>query len=118
MRIHVRFQVPAMALRPGGARVTVGMQDVGRADADALTLSEETFLLQRDDEAAPGDETTVEVDLIVPRPDARSSCTVRVHVDVTGSGDLSSGDLLSTSHVPVSAADEDGVIVVPLERLA
>ena len=50
-------------------------------------------------------------------PSIGSSCSVRVHVDVTGSGEVSAGDLVSTTHVGVTAADEDQVVEVPLQLL-
>lgn len=117
MLITVRFEVPPGVLPPAGACATVGLQDVGRADAAATTVAERTILLVPDDDADPGDRRTVEVELTVPRPDPRSSCSVRVHVDVTGSGEVSAGDLVSTTHVGVTAADEDQVVEVPLQLL-
>jgi hypothetical protein len=52
--------------------------------------------------------------MIVPDVDERVRCSIRVHVDLTGSGDVTTGDLISTAPYPGSDARHcDDVTVKP-----
>lgn len=89
---------------PEAAAVTVRVEDVSRADAPSVTVGEQTL------EHVPliGGALPFEVVVPVGRIERRARYVVSVHVDVTGSGRVEPGDLITTQAYPVltQAADE------------
>lgn len=103
---------------PGGtaagppATMTVRLEDVSRADAPASILASITL----DDVPVPpaaGDHVTFT--LPVESFDAHARYTVRVHIDRDGDGQVSKGDLITTSHVPVLTNGGGTEVQVPVE---
>lgn len=119
MRISGRLRVPRDVVATSGALVTLRLVDVSRADACALTLDEHTVLLTpAAGRQEPAQEfQTVVVDLSAPELDPRSSYALTAHVDLTGSGEVAPGDLITTMHVGVSTHDVDRVVDVPLQQI-
>lgn len=94
------------------ASVTIRLEDVSRADAPATILSSVTL----DDVSVPppaGEAVTFT--LPVETFDLRASYTVRVHVDRDGDGQVSPGDLISTSHIPVLTQGGGTEVQIPVE---
>lgn len=118
MRISGRLHVPRDVVATGRTCVTVRLVDVGRADASAVTLDERTVELPAigADEPLPEVHTVV-VELSAAELDPRSSYALTAHVDVTGSGEVTPGDLLTTTHISVSLRDADRVVDVPLRQI-
>lgn len=113
MELHGRLRLPGGVAAASGARATIRLVEVGRADAPAVPVAETSFLV----EPGPGGEQAVAFDLETPDLDPRLTYAVQVHVDVNGSGEVSVGDYLTTQHVGVTAAEGSRVLDVPLERV-
>lgn len=85
------------AIGQPGATLRVKLEDVSRAD-DAATLVAEAILpIVRPLEAG----VELPFALAVPEVDDHACYNVRVHVDLTGSGDITAGDRISTAAYPV-----------------
>jgi heat shock protein HslJ/uncharacterized lipoprotein YbaY len=93
------------------ATVHVRIEDVSRADAPATVLAEVT-LEAVDVPPAAGEAVTFAIP--VDTYDPRLRYAVRVHVDRDGDGRVSSGDLVSTTHVPVLTHDGGTEVTVPV----
>ncbi len=96
-----------------GAIARVLVEDVSRADAPATIVAEVTRPLT--DGIDAGERFTVE--LSVPEVDDRTTYNVHAHVALSGSGQLSSGDRITTRSYPVltrGAPDRVDVEVVPI----
>jgi len=81
-----------------GATVYVRLEDVSRADA-AATLIAEQVLRDVSHRARRADRLAFQ--LQGKPPDRKASCSVRVHVDVDGDGQISLGDYISMESYPV-----------------
>ena len=77
--------------------VVVQIEDVSRADAPSVIVGEQRHNVK----LRPGGVLPLHVEVPGDRIDERSSYSVRVHVDVSGSGEVSVGDLVSTQSYPV-----------------
>jgi putative lipoprotein len=93
----VSVVVRLAAEAPPGATLRVRLEDVSRLDAPSTTAAEEELGLPAG--APAGSEFPLLLALAEPDETARYS--VRAHVDVTGSGTIEPGDLLSTAAHPV-----------------
>ncbi|HEX8851055.1 MAG TPA: YbaY family lipoprotein [Gemmatimonadaceae bacterium] len=76
----------------------VQVEDVSRADAPSLVVAE---LRRSGVRLSPGDEVPFEVDVPAGVIDPKHHYSVRVHVDASGSGNMSRGDLITTQSYPV-----------------
>ncbi len=94
------------------ATIVVRLEDVSFADAPATIISSVTV----PDVTIPqaGGES-VAFSLPVDSFDPRARYTVRVHVDRDGDGEVSKGDLISTSHIPVLTQGGSTTVQVPVE---
>ena len=84
-----------------GAVCHIRVQDVSRADAAAVVIAEATLT----EVAAEADGAELPFELDVPELDRSATYTLAAHVDVTASGEVTSGDFLTTEHIPVSPDD-------------
>ncbi|BCJ42138.1 hypothetical protein GCM10010168_64840 [Actinoplanes ianthinogenes] len=97
------FVVRGRILLPPGdrpacaARVITRAEDAFRADAPAVLVAEAI----RESVPLPGGEGVVPFEIRLPA-EAAGRCTLRFHVDVTGSGGVTAGDYVSTRSYPVS----------------
>lgn len=116
MSVIARLQVPSGEQVAPGATVTVRLLDVGRADAASTVVDEQVVVFEPSTEVRR--QQGFDVHLTLPA-DADPSATwaIFAHVDSDGSGDVSTGDLLTTSHVGVGRAHDGRVVDVPLTRL-
>jgi type III secretion system (T3SS) chaperone YscW len=92
------------------ATVRIRVENVTRADAAAQVVGEQVL----HDVSLRG----LRFEVPVAKVDRAARYTVRVHVDLAGTGVLSTGDLLTTQSVPVlthGAPDEVIVPVTPLD---
>jgi uncharacterized lipoprotein YbaY len=96
------------------ARVVARVEDVSRADAPAITVAEQVqervALPQREDESL-----SFAIRIPTSSIDPRRRYTVRVHVDVTGTGSTTRGDFVSTRSYPV--LPEQGETAVEVRRV-
>jgi uncharacterized lipoprotein YbaY len=81
------------------ANLVVRVEDASRADAPATTVAEHVAEGIR----LPDGDTSVPFEMRVPAGlvDPAGPYSVRVHVDVTGSGTVTSGDFVSTRWYPL-----------------
>ncbi|MEU1375049.1 YbaY family lipoprotein [Streptomyces triculaminicus] len=109
--VRGRVSLPPDAPRLRAARLLVEVRDVSRSDAPSTVVGSQ---VQADVPLAPGASVPFEVE--VPDLDPTSSYGLRVHVDLSGTGTLDPGDLISTqaNPVPMEPTDE---LIAPVSRL-
>jgi putative lipoprotein len=90
------------------ATIHVRVQETGRSDAPAVTVAEAVL---RDVSIVPGAQSTPFTVRGIPR-NARAHYSVRVHVDVDGSGVVSRGDYVSTQSYPFQTSSEPAVVKI------
>ncbi len=88
--------IPPLAAK-ATADLVVQIEDTSRADAPSVVVAEQRQRIDLDGEAVVDFEVEVPTDRI----EARNDYSVRVHVDVSGSGHVDVGDLVSTRSYPV-----------------
>jgi uncharacterized lipoprotein YbaY len=89
--------LPAAGVREQTGDVHVYVEDISRADAPAIIAGEIEIKAAK---LRPG--ATLPFTVEVPgKLDDRRIYSVRAHIDVTGSGDVTKGDLVSTQTYPV-----------------
>jgi putative lipoprotein len=98
---------------PPGATLRVRVEDVSRMDAPSFTLAETATPIPA---GAPAG-TELPFTLVTPDPDPTASLNVRAHVDVSGSGTVDSGDLVSTAAHPVLTHGHPDRIIVEARRV-
>ncbi|MBT2510768.1 YbaY family lipoprotein [Streptomyces sp. ISL-98] len=97
--------LPPNAPAGPAARVLVEVRDVSSADAPSTVVGEQ---VQADIQLAPGGRVPFRVQ--VPDLDPTAVYGLRVHVDLSGSGILEAGDLITTQATPVPAESTDRLI--------
>lgn len=92
-------------------QVVVRVEDVSRADAPSTVLAE-----RRLRSVALPDAGVLEVEVEVPGSlvDPRRTYAVSVHVDISGSGEVGRGDLVSTQSHPVLTRGAGRAVRVPV----
>lgn len=96
--VRGEISLPRTALPPEAALVIVQVEDVSRADAPSAVVGEQRLSGL---ELHPGDVIPFEVEVDADALDERARYSVRVHIDVAGSGEVDAGDLVSTQSYPV-----------------
>ncbi|MER6306250.1 YbaY family lipoprotein [Streptomyces sp. NPDC001657] len=103
--------LPGDAPATQAARILVEVRDVSFADAPSTVVAAQ---VQMDVPLAPHGRIPFRVD--VPDLDPRGAYGLRVHVDLSGSGSLEAGDLISTqAHTVLPGSDEE--ITAPVSRV-
>lgn len=93
-----------------GATAYVYLEDVGRVDASAQRIG----VAQLDGVAhAGGSEGRIPFVVAASDVPVTRDVAVRVHISVSGSEEISTGDFVSTSHI---AADPDISVDVPVRQ--
>ena len=112
MRLHGTLRLPLDSALTGSEVAWVRLLDVSRADASAVPVASTSVPLT-------GGAETVEVDFDFEATalDPRSTYTIAAHVDMSGSGDITPGDLLTTRHIDVSPTAIDRSYDVPLDTV-
>jgi putative lipoprotein len=112
----VRGQIllPAADLPPKAAAVIVEVEDISRADAPSLVIGQER---QTDVPLRPGTAIPFSIEIPEGLVDERHSYSVRVRVDVSGSGDAKVGDLVSTQTYPVLTRGHPNDVRVSVKRV-
>ena len=98
---------------PAGGTVRVRVEDTSRADDATKVVA--NLVEPLSGPLSEGAQRTFT--LAVPDVDDRARYNVRVHVDISGSGEMSDGDLVTTRAYPVlthGAPDHVDVEVVPV----
>ncbi len=90
--------LPATAVPVEATAVVIQVEDVSRADAPSQVIAEQR---QQGVHLEAGKVLTFAVDVPADAIDPRSSYSVRVHIDISGSGAVEVGDFVSTQSYPV-----------------
>lgn len=101
----------AHAVGPG-ATVSVTLEDVSLLDSAAVVVAKAVMPLAG---AAAG--ANIPFSITVPGADETASYGVRAHVDTTGSGNVSPGDLVSMQAYPVLTQGHPDRVVVEVRRI-
>jgi putative lipoprotein len=110
---EVRGQVRFRDAVAAPATVHVRLEDVSRADAASTLVAELTLPLATSLPAG----AELPFAIIAPHIDERARYAVRVHVDVSGTGEVEVGDLLSTTAYPVLTHEHPGDLTVEAHRI-
>ena len=100
-RTHVvrgEITLPSADLPAETADVIVQVEDVSRADAPSLVIGEQR---QSGVSLRPGAVLPFAVEIPAEIVDERRNYAVSVHIDLSGSGQVEVGDLVSTQTYPV-----------------
>ena len=109
---HVRGRIllPQGELPPEAFSIVVTVEDVSRADAPSTVVAE-----QRLEHVPLGGDIAFAVEVPGELVEERARYTVRVHVDVTGTGIVERGDLVSTQSHPVLTGGNPDEASVPVK---
>jgi uncharacterized lipoprotein YbaY len=100
------------AIGKPGATLRVKLEDVSRADAASTLVAEAILRIARPLDAG----VELPFVLAVSEVDEHARYNVRVHVDLTGSGDITAGDRISTAAYPVlTQGNPDEVTIEAIE---
>jgi putative lipoprotein len=104
---------PPVGDAPGRARrLRVVVEDASLADAPAEVVAERVL-----DDVDLGGVRAIEVALDVAEVDPRHDYVCRAHLDVEGTGEVTSGDMVSTQWHPVLTRGHGDRATVPLQRV-
>ena len=112
--VHGTILLPAIDLPDVAAKVVVQVEDVSRADAPSTVVGEQSLKGVR---LQKGAVVPFTITLPAAAVDERSSYSVRAHIDVSGSGKVEVGDLVSTQSHPVLTRGSGDEAVVPVKRV-
>jgi putative lipoprotein len=90
--------LPTDGAPPQAADVIIQVEDISRADAPSMIIGEQH---QTNVSLHAGAVLPFCIEVPAEQVDKRRSYSVRVHVDVAGSGQVKVGDLVSTQTYPV-----------------
>jgi uncharacterized lipoprotein YbaY len=90
--------LPTTGLPAKPVDVIVSVEDTSRADAPAVVVAQQR---QRNVSLREGSPVPFRVEVPADRIDERHSYSASAHIDVSGSGDVKVGDLVSTESYPV-----------------
>lgn len=113
--VHGRVVLPPEIPHERAGTVRVQVEEVGRLDAPSTVVAEQR-IDDVDIEASSEVPFALEVPAGLGGPGQHYS--VRVHIDVTGSGAVTKGDYVSTAAYPVMTDDtEQQEVVVAVRRV-
>lgn len=114
MNIEGAVYFSAISASFSNATVIVRIEDTSRADAPARVISEHRVSgVAR----SPENRDPVPFAIHLPEAEVVSCCSLRVHVDVGSTGEISPGDYVSTQSYPLrsnSSAPHLRVVVEPV----
>ena len=96
------------------ATVYVQLVDVTLADAPSEVITEEVIY---DVSIDVGNPLDVPFSIRAPSLDERATYTLMVHVDVSGSGDITLGDYITMESYPVSPSESLGHMQVQVRQV-
>lgn len=106
--------LPDVELPGEAAEIVVQIEDVSRADAPSIVVGEQRL---RGVHLTRGGRFGFHVKVPTDRVDPTLRYSLRAHVDVSGSGEVESGDLLTTRSYPVLTSGETETRTVAVERI-
>lgn len=113
-RVSGEIVLPDGVVMPDRATVRVRVEDVSRADGEAEVVGEN---VQEDVELpGPGGRLRFAVPLANDH-DPAGDYALRVHIDVTGSGEVDLGDFVTTQRYPVFGRAAPGDMEVAVKKV-
>jgi hypothetical protein len=112
MRIEGQIEFAQVLTPFADATVIVKVEDTRRADAPGVVIAEQRI---RHVSRIPGQHVPVLFAIDCPAGGELSHCVLRVHVDIDASGDVSSGDYVSTQSYPLAGVASPARMVVRVE---
>src|SRR5512138_55033 len=112
--IHGQLVLPKSELPSEAASVLVQIEDVSRADAPSGVVAEQRLPGVR---LQPGGVIGFSIEVPNDRINPRSRYSVRAHVDVSGSGEVERGDLVSTQSHPVLSPGTTDDVAIPVRKV-
>ena len=112
--VHGEVTLPAEAEPVDAAEVVIQVEDVSRADAPSVVVAEQRL---HGVSLQPGEALPFDVEVPGERIDPSSHYSVRVHVDVSGSGDVERGDFVSTRSYPVLTRGNGDEVIAEVQRV-
>ena len=109
-RIALPPEIPAERAR----MVRVQVEDVSRLDAPSIVVAEQRL---EDVDLESSAELPYRLDVPADAVEAGKRYSVRVHVDVNGTGDVTKGDYVSTASYPVLAGGDDDELTIIVRRV-
>jgi hypothetical protein len=107
--------VPAGALTVSAAQIRVQIRDITFSDAPAVQPVKEKVLVA---DVAPGAQIAFDIDVPDDALDrvahGKMELNLEVHVDLDGSGNFSSGDLVSMQAQPIGPDSPNTALVIQL----
>lgn len=112
--VHVELLPPDDGLPIAAALLHVEVEDYSRADANTQVVGR----LRRSNVVfTPGVSERFEVEVPARLIDDRDMYSVRAHVDVSGSGSVERGDLITVQSYPVLTRGHPDEVVVEIRRV-
>jgi putative lipoprotein len=105
-----KIVLPANVPADKAGQVTIEVRDVSLADAPSTVVAE-----RRLDNVVLEPNGEIKFKIPVPEVESNRTLGLRVHVSLDGSGKLKSGDLLTTTHIAVTDAEQVPEIEVPVK---
>lgn len=107
-RVRIR-----QAIGQSGAVLRVKLENVSNIDAAAILVAETNLPIAQP--LAAGSELSFEI--LVPALDERERYNVRAHIDLTGSGDVTAGDSISTKAYPVLTQNYPNDVTIEVNKV-
>jgi putative lipoprotein len=112
--VQSEIALPTGDLPSQAAEVAVYVEDVSRADAPSLVVGEQR------QQAVPlraGGALRFSIQIPAELINERSIYSVRAHIDMSGSGDVKVGDLVSTATYPVLTHGHGTTVRIKVQRV-
>jgi uncharacterized lipoprotein YbaY len=109
MNIKGEIILPANAPTTKAKQVLVEVRDVSMADAPSKVVAEQRL---ENVNLKPGGR--IKFKATVPEVEANRTLALRVHISLDGSGQVKSGDLLTTTYDPVPTTGASATLEVPV----
>lgn len=106
--------LPGIELPLKAAEMVVQVEDVSRADAPSTVVGEQR---RTNVSLKPGAAIPFAVEIPKDLIDQRGSYSIRVHIDIPGSGEVKLGDLVSTQSYPVLTRQHPNTVRVAVKRV-
>jgi uncharacterized lipoprotein YbaY len=112
--VRAEIELPTGDVPSHAAEVVVYVEDVSRGDAPSTVIGVKR---EQSVQLRPGALLQVSMDIPAALIDERSIYSARAHIDVSGSGNVKKGDLVSTETYPVLTRGHATTIRMKVRRV-
>ena len=113
-KVRGEIVLPETPVPAGSADVAVYVEDISRADAPATVIGQQ---IQKGVAARPGARIPFTIEIPAKLIQDKSLYSIRAHIDVSGSGDVTVGDFVSTETYPVLSRGHGASATVKVRRV-